>query len=177
MVFVTAGSSENLLCPVCGEHWPPDYWQCPNDAGNLVDPDFASEVAGGSGAAAAGAQPPEPSAGVWQLGVPGRGTLDVRDGQTVVLGRSADLASSPMFDTFDAISRFHCTVTASANRLQVCDVDSTNGTFVNNQRLEPKALHDVCPGDVLRLASNVIISVLLIADDAERQQPAKEASP
>ncbi|WLQ07110.1 FHA domain-containing protein [Arthrobacter oryzae] len=173
---MTDGSVDDLVCPVCRELWPPDYWQCPNDAANLVHPDSESNIEGGPGAVAASPQPLQPSANAWQLSVQGGGTLLVPAGETVVLGRSADLASSPLFAPFDAVSRFHCTVSALADRLQVCDADSTNGTFVNNERLAPNALHDVGPDDVLRLGSKVVISVLLIADDDARRQPAKEGS-
>lgn len=173
---MTDDSVDNLVCPVCRELWPADYWQCPNDAANLVHPDSESNIVGGTDAVAAGPQPLQSSANVWQLSVQGGGTLGIPAGQTVVLGRSADLASSHMFAPFDAVSRFHCTVSALADRLQVCDTDSTNGTFVNNERLTPKALHDVGPNDVLRLGSKVAISVLLIADDDARRQPAKEGT-
>ena len=34
------------------------------------------------------------------------------------------------------VSRLHCQLTAGATELQVVDLDSTNGTFVNGQRVE-----------------------------------------
>jgi pSer/pThr/pTyr-binding forkhead associated (FHA) protein len=33
------------------------------------------------------------------------------------------------------VSRVHCRVTAGANELEVTDLDSTNGTFVNGERV------------------------------------------
>ena len=33
------------------------------------------------------------------------------------------------------VSRIHCRVTAGATELQVVDLDSTNGTFVNGERV------------------------------------------
>jgi pSer/pThr/pTyr-binding forkhead associated (FHA) protein len=37
------------------------------------------------------------------------------------------------------VSRVHCRVTAGANELEVVDLDSTNGTFVNGQRINKRA--------------------------------------
>ena len=37
------------------------------------------------------------------------------------------------------VSRVHCRVTAGATELEVVDLDSTNGTFLNGQRIEKRA--------------------------------------
>ena len=37
------------------------------------------------------------------------------------------------------VSRFHCRLTAGATELEVVDLDSTNGTYVNGERT-PRAL-------------------------------------
>jgi pSer/pThr/pTyr-binding forkhead associated (FHA) protein len=37
------------------------------------------------------------------------------------------------------ISRVHCRLTAGANEIEVVDLDSTNGTFVNGQRIDKSA--------------------------------------
>jgi len=34
------------------------------------------------------------------------------------------------------VSRLHCRLTASPNGLEIFDLDSTNGTFVNNRRVK-----------------------------------------
>ena len=44
------------------------------------------------------------------------------------------------------VSRLHCRVTAGASELEMIDLESTNGTFVNGQRV-PRAL--LKPGDRL----------------------------
>jgi pSer/pThr/pTyr-binding forkhead associated (FHA) protein len=44
------------------------------------------------------------------------------------------------------VSRLHCRLTAGATELEVVDLDSTNGTFVNGQRVTRAALKD---GDTL----------------------------
>lgn len=45
------------------------------------------------------------------------------------------------------VSRLHCQLTATADALQVKDLDSTNGTFVNDERVKRLALK---PGDRVR---------------------------
>lgn len=37
------------------------------------------------------------------------------------------------------VSRVHCRLTAGAEEIEVVDLDSTNGTFVNGQRVESRA--------------------------------------
>ncbi|HVB37410.1 MAG TPA: FHA domain-containing protein [Vicinamibacterales bacterium] len=46
------------------------------------------------------------------------------------------------------VSRLHCRLTADDERLEVFDLDSTNGTFVNDQRVRQGPL---APGDRLRV--------------------------
>ena len=38
------------------------------------------------------------------------------------------------------VSRIHCRLTAGATELEVLDLDSTNGTFVNGERVARKTL-------------------------------------
>ena len=45
------------------------------------------------------------------------------------------------------VSRVHCRLTAGATEIEVVDLDSTNGTFVNGERIEKRAL--ARPGDRL----------------------------
>ena len=46
------------------------------------------------------------------------------------------------------VSRVHCRITAGRDRLEVEDLQSTNGTFVNDRRVEKGHLAD---GDRLRI--------------------------
>ena len=46
------------------------------------------------------------------------------------------------------VSRVHCRLTAGATELEVLDLESTNGTFVNGERVETVRL---VPGDKLRV--------------------------
>jgi pSer/pThr/pTyr-binding forkhead associated (FHA) protein len=46
------------------------------------------------------------------------------------------------------VSRLHCRLTAAADKLEVVDLKSTNGTFVNDERVEKAQL---AAGDRLRV--------------------------
>jgi pSer/pThr/pTyr-binding forkhead associated (FHA) protein len=46
------------------------------------------------------------------------------------------------------VSRLHCRLTASATGLEIFDLDSTNGTFVNDRRIKQAML---APGDLVRI--------------------------
>ena len=46
------------------------------------------------------------------------------------------------------VSRLHCRLTAGDDRLEVVDLESTNGTFVNDKRVEKATL---ATGDRLRV--------------------------
>jgi pSer/pThr/pTyr-binding forkhead associated (FHA) protein len=46
------------------------------------------------------------------------------------------------------VSRLHCRITATADKLEVVDLKSTNGTFVNGKRINKAQVAD---GDTLRV--------------------------
>lgn len=51
----------------------------------------------------------------------------------------------------DAISRKHCVIVQKNNALLVADLKSRNGTFINDQQLEPERAHKLHSGDRLRV--------------------------
>ena len=72
-------------------------------------------------------------------------TFRLRTGAVKTLGRA------PRADfVLDAalVSRLHCRLTASDHALEVVDLSSTNGTFVNDKRVNKAALKS---GDRLRI--------------------------
>jgi pSer/pThr/pTyr-binding forkhead associated (FHA) protein len=72
-------------------------------------------------------------------------TFRLRPGATKTVGRA------PRADfILDAalVSRLHCRLTASDENLEVVDLSSTNGTYVNDQRVERGRLGS---GDRLRV--------------------------
>jgi hypothetical protein len=51
----------------------------------------------------------------------------------------------------NGVSRQHCSLQRRGNRLIVTDLGSTNGTYLDNERLPPYQDHFVCHGDRLTL--------------------------
>jgi hypothetical protein len=84
------------------------------------------------------------------------GDLQVQPGQELVLGR--DPVHSPVastFSRFDNVSRRHATLGIDSNgQPWVRDERSTNGTFVNDRRLQPGEQASLRDGDSLRLAAD-----------------------
>ena len=65
------------------------------------------------------------------------------------------------------VSRVHCRVTAQSNGdLEVLDLESTNGTFVNGERVETAPLQE---GDRLKVGRVELIVVREAADTASGQ--------
>jgi pSer/pThr/pTyr-binding forkhead associated (FHA) protein len=52
--------------------------------------------------------------------------------------------------TGEKISRFHAKIVVSTESVEIFDLGSTNGTFVNESRLEPNQAHRLQPGDEIR---------------------------
>ena len=91
------------------------------------------------------------------------GELKVMAGQQLILGR--DAGQSPAASTFtqyDNVSRKHATVWVDPGGVaKVRDERSTNGTFVNGERLSPGVEAFLQDGDSLRLAADVTGTVHL----------------
>jgi pSer/pThr/pTyr-binding forkhead associated (FHA) protein len=64
-------------------------------------------------------------------------------GSVKTLGRST---SAQFIVDVALVSRLHCQLTATDESLEVKDLDSTNGTFVNGRRVQTAQLH---AGDTL----------------------------
>ena len=71
-------------------------------------------------------------------------------GQTIGLGR---LNGSDLTVDDEAASRRHCTITARENLCVLADLQSANGTFVNERRV---ATTELAKGDRIRIGSTVI---------------------
>jgi pSer/pThr/pTyr-binding forkhead associated (FHA) protein len=69
----------------------------------------------------------------------------------VLIGRSSDCQL--LLDD-DYVSTRHARITLSAGRYQVEDLGSTNGTFINNQRLAQPTPFG--PGDTLRIGRTLM---------------------
>ncbi|MGJ3240695.1 MAG: FHA domain-containing protein [Anaerolineae bacterium] len=58
---------------------------------------------------------------------------------------------TPFYAHDRGVSRKHARLTMRHTRLTIADLGSTNGTYVNNQRLEPNIEYPIKAGDELRL--------------------------
>jgi pSer/pThr/pTyr-binding forkhead associated (FHA) protein len=81
---------------------------------------------------------------MWILQSP-EGTFRLRAGAIKTVGRAS---RADFILDVALVSRVHCRLTAGDDQLEVVDLKSTNGTFVNDQRIEKAAL---ATGDRLRV--------------------------
>ncbi len=81
---------------------------------------------------------------MWILQSP-EGTFRLKSGAIKTVGRAprADFILDPAL-----VSRLHCRLTAGDDQLEVLDLKSTNGTYVNDKRVEKAQL---TTGDRLRI--------------------------
>jgi pSer/pThr/pTyr-binding forkhead associated (FHA) protein len=70
-------------------------------------------------------------------------TFRILPGNIKTMGRSP---GAEFIVDASMVSRLHCRLTAGATELQVVDLESTNGTFVNGQRVTQASLKE---GDTL----------------------------
>lgn len=92
------------------------------------------------------------------------GNVEVPAGTSVMLGRDpAESLVAAAFERCENVSRRHASITVDdAGRATIRDENSTNGTFVNNDRLLPGTDVRLVDGDMVRLAADVTgrVSVL-----------------
>jgi len=77
-------------------------------------------------------------------------TVALNTGQTIAVGR---LKGCDVVVSDEAASRRHCTITAREDLCVVADLQSANGTFVNERRI---ATTELGKGDKIRIGSTVI---------------------
>lgn len=77
--------------------------------------------------------------------VPDRATFRLPSGSVKTIGRST--GAEFMLDA-PLVSRLHCQLSATDEAIQVKDLDSTNGTFVNGKRITSAT---ILAGDVLKV--------------------------
>jgi hypothetical protein len=91
------------------------------------------------------------------------GNVDVPAGTSLVLGRDpGESLVAAAFAPYENVSRRHATVTVSdAGEATIRDEHSTNGTFVNGDRVLPGTDVRIGDGDKVRLAADVTADVSL----------------
>jgi FHA domain/Double zinc ribbon len=103
---------------------------------------------------------------VLQLSFP-TGNVDVPAGTSLVLGRDPEISLvAAAFADHENVSRRHATVTVTdAGEATIRDEHSTNGTFVNGDRVVPGTEVRLADGDSVRLAADVTAGVSLPANE------------
>ena len=103
-----------------------------------------------------------PSLVVLRIAFP-TGNVDVPAGTSVILGRDpAQSLVAAAFGQYDNVSRRHATVQVDdSGHASITDENSTNGTYVNDDRVLPGVEVRLVDGDRIRLAADVTGSVSL----------------
>jgi hypothetical protein len=115
------------------------------------------------------------SSAVLRLAFP-TGNVEVPAGTSLLLGRDpAESLVAAAFADYENVSRRHATVTMDDDgHASIRDEHSTNGTFVNGDRVLPGIEVRLADGDVVRLAADVSADVLLprqLPDPASLSRP------
>ncbi len=97
-------------------------------------------------------------------------------GTSLLLGRDpAESLVAAAFSQYENVSRRHATVTVDDNgHASIRDEHSTNGTFVNGDRVLPGTAVRLADGDVVRLAADATAEVLL---PRQEQDPSELSRP
>ncbi len=97
------------------------------------------------------------------------GNVEVPAGTSLLLGRDpTESLVAAAFSGYENVSRRHATVTVDdAGHATIRDEHSTNGTFVNGDRVLPGTAVRLADGDVVRLAADVSAEVLLPRQDTD----------
>jgi hypothetical protein len=86
----------------------------------------------------------------------------------IVVGRSSDL---DMVLVEDMVSRKHAKITASAEQILIQDLGSTNGTFVNGEKIKKARLKE---GDRILIGTSIIKLVAVDASSAVSEEAARQ---
>lgn len=89
--------------------------------------------------------------------------MSLPEGKAIVLGRNRDV-DLPLNDA--KLSRRHCQITATENGCIIVDYASTNGTYVNGNKLEPEKQLELIEFDRVVLGDTEI--ELYLSDPGER---------
>ncbi len=144
--FIAAGVDPSATCPSCGA---PVY-----DAADVICSNCGDPLPTGHRRRI--------SPVVMRITFP-TGNVDIPAGTSVMLGRDpAESLVAAAFAHFDNVSRRHATVQVDdSGHATIRDENSTNGTYVNDDRVLPGAEVRLVDGDRVRLAADVTGDVSL----------------
>jgi pSer/pThr/pTyr-binding forkhead associated (FHA) protein len=147
---------EDLICFRCGANLP--HAPVPDD--DSPSPTVSQQYIRQGGDS--GPQRRRPSLVLLRIAFP-TGNVDVPAGTSVILGRDpAQSLVAAAFEQYDNVSRKHATVVVDdGGRATIRDEGSTNGTFVNGERVMPYTEVRLVDGDQIRLAADVTGDVSL----------------
>jgi pSer/pThr/pTyr-binding forkhead associated (FHA) protein len=147
----------DLICFTCGANLPREPWEDDPPAPATVMQEYLKREDRTSSISPA----------VLRLAFP-TGNVEVPAGTSLLLGRDpAESLVAAAFAGFENVSRRHATVRMDdAGHATVRDEHSTNGTFVNGDRVLPGTAVRLADGDQVRLGADVTGEVLL-----PRQEP------
>ena len=159
--------SKKAACESCGQKLHPSWDECPYCGWKKGQPagGGGSVAAGGGGAAAAAGAPPSAPARTMALDMSGGGAVGAGAGMLgwfiplegprvgelielrgrVTVGKSGD---NNVVIEDPSVSGHHCEFQGNAMGFKLNDLGSTNGTFVNDKRVQS---HDLVDNDNVRL--------------------------
>lgn len=170
-----------VTCPVCAAEVKPDDIICFTCGANLPrnrpdeDPPAPATVMQeylSQEEATGGISP-----AVLRLAFP-TGNVEVPAGTSLLLGRDpAESLVAAAFARFDNVSRRHATVTVDDHgHATIRDEHSTNGTFVNGDRVLPGTTVRLADGDTVRLGADVTADVMLPRQEPDPSSLSRERS-
>lgn len=155
-----------LTCPACAAEVEPDDLICFTCGANLPRRRTADDSPSPTTVMQEYLRPdtrPGPvSTTVLRLTFP-TGNVEIPAGTSVLLGRDpAESLVAAAFAEYENVSRRHATVFVDdAGRASIRDEHSTNGTFVNGDRVLPGTTVRIVDGDTVRLAADITAEVVL----------------
>src|SRR3954462_7556758 len=97
------------------------------------------------------------------------GEYPLAEGQEIVIGRSSEL---DMVLVEEMVSRKHARIALTDGTINIEDLGSTNGTFVNGEKVQQGTLRE---GDRVLIGTN-ILKVIATAQDAEQKLDLKSVA-
>jgi pSer/pThr/pTyr-binding forkhead associated (FHA) protein len=96
------------------------------------------------------------------------GEFPLRSDREIVVGRSSEL---DMVLVEDMVSRKHAKITAQADAILIQDLGSTNGTFVNGEKIKKVRLKE---GDRILIGTSIIKMIAVDSNQAVSEEKARE---